>query len=70
MTAESRALTPMHLGRAFTGRDIEDACPCPKAPCGLVDMGDAVPECDHHWPWRARTMRQGHPAALCPGVDR
>lgn len=56
----------MHVGRSWEGREIEDACPCPKEPCGLVDQARAVPECDEHHPSKACSIRQSHPGLLCP----
>lgn len=60
--------TGNHIGRSFLGMaaDIEAACPCPKAPCGLVVQDEVTKACDqHHWS-AAKTMRQSHPAAECP----
>ncbi|MFB8101324.1 hypothetical protein ACFC3O_00555 [Streptomyces sp. NPDC056007] len=57
-----------HIGRSFPGMaaDIEAACPCPKAPCGLVVQDEVTAACgQHHWS-AAKTMRQSHPAAECP----
>ncbi|MFF7631430.1 hypothetical protein [Streptomyces cyaneofuscatus] len=57
-----------HIGRSFPGMDpdIEAACPCAKAPCGLVVQDEVTKACDqHHWS-AAKTMRQSHPAAECP----
>ncbi|MFD0332254.1 hypothetical protein ACFQZC_38680 [Streptacidiphilus monticola] len=45
----------------------EEACPCPKAPCGLVDEPSADPDCRQHHPKYARTMRQAHHPDRCPG---
>ncbi|WP_221763139.1 hypothetical protein [Streptomyces sp. WAC 04229] len=62
--------TDRHIGRSFPGMgtDIEDACPCPKAPCGLVVLDEVTEACDqHHWS-AAKTMRQGHPADQCPAA--
>lgn len=59
--------TGLHVGRAFTGTDLEDSCPCPKAPCGLVIQDMADPACDQHPIDAAKTMRQIHRARLCPG---
>jgi hypothetical protein len=58
-----------HIGRSWISHVIEDTCPCPKAPCGLV-IQDAVTEAcgEHHWS-AAKTTRQSHPAALCPAAD-
>lgn len=60
--------TGQHIGRSFRGMsaDIEAACPCPKAPCGLVIEDGVTEACDqHHWS-AAKTMRQSHPADQCP----
>ncbi|MEU9661886.1 hypothetical protein [Streptomyces chartreusis] len=59
-----------HVGRSFPGmaNDIEAACPCPKAPCGLVIQDEVTEACgQHHWS-AAKTMRQSHPAEQCPGA--
>lgn len=56
----------LHIGRAYEGTAIEDRCPCPKSPCGLVDSQDTHPECREHPFSNAKTMRQGHPAGHCP----
>ncbi|MGI5245082.1 hypothetical protein [Dactylosporangium sp. CA-139066] len=68
-------MTAWHIGRAWSGTEIEDGCPCPKAPCGLVDqaalkVGEACPQHLVN-----KTIRQSHPADACPGrraedVDR
>jgi len=55
-----------HVGRAWTGTRIEDECPCPKAPCGLVDTSQTDPACEHHPVVRGKSIRQGHPADECP----
>jgi len=57
------------MGRQWTGHEIEDQCPCPKAPCGLVDVSQGLPDCEQHNPtnpFLARTMRQMHTAEHCP----
>lgn len=61
----------LHIGRSWTGHPLEDACPCPKAPCGLVVLEQASPECDQHSsnPLQARTMRQIHDSEHCPGIE-
>lgn len=64
----------MHWGRAWTGHAIEDNCPCPKAPCGLVLgmwPGRGYPECEQHnprKPWEMKTMRQSHHEENCPAL--
>ncbi|UTQ77843.1 hypothetical protein [Mycolicibacterium phage Kashi_SSH1] len=55
----------MHIGRSWVNHPVEDACPCPKAPCGLVIANQAV--CDEHRLDGGKTMRQGHSADQCPG---
>jgi hypothetical protein len=59
----------LHVGRSWTGTAIEDDCPCPKAPCGLVDGSDVHPACLHHPFQRAKTFRQIHPADRCPELS-
>lgn len=62
------AETTPHIGRSWSdGRHLEDACPCPQEPCGLVDRMKVVAECDQHPPQAAQTMRQRHEAKDCPG---
>lgn len=60
--------TGNHIGRSWVGHELEDTCPCPKAPCGLV-IQDSIPEdCkQHHWS-AAKTTRQSHPASTCPAA--
>lgn len=55
---------PHHFGRSWSGHDIEDACPCTKAPCGLVSEPSA--ECTEHT--GTKSTRQSHPADACPGA--
>lgn len=61
-------IEPRHVGRSWAGHDIEDSCPCPKEPCGLVDLTRADPRCGEHPLAAGRTMRQGHAASVCPGA--
>lgn len=57
-----------HIGRSWTTHEIEDNCPCPKAPCGLVIQDQVDPTCTEH-PWQAcKSMRQSHPADRCPAA--
>lgn len=54
-----------HIGRSWTGHHLEDTCPCPKAPCGLVPLRTATEGCrEHHWS-AAKSIRQSHPASAC-----
>lgn len=62
-------MSEMHVGRSWAGHPLEDACPCPKAPCGLVIQGQALDACPEHAPGAFKTMRQGHPSEQCPGVQ-
>lgn len=57
-----------HVGRSWAPQhDVEDNCPCPQQPCGLVLGGGISPDCpEHHWS-AAKSMRQMHPAEKCPG---
>jgi hypothetical protein len=57
----------LHIGRSWSDTRLEDGCPCPKQPCGLVGMGSADPSCTEHPPQRIKTIRQSHPASACPG---
>lgn len=41
-------MTTLHVGRTWTGHAIEDACPCPQEPCGLVDISHAHPDAGGH----------------------
>lgn len=55
-----------HMGRSWWPQHfLEDECPCPKEPCGLVDMEKAVPECPEHWFHRAKSMREFHDEEHC-----
>lgn len=59
----------LHLGRSWSGTDLEDGCPCLKAPCGLVVSTGTAPDCvEHGYLHPPRTMRQGHPVERCPAV--
>ncbi|MFC8065448.1 hypothetical protein [Streptomyces sp. NPDC057293] len=65
MTHPARLWAGDHLGRAFTGTQLENACPCPKASCGLVVQDTIRDDCPHHA--HTRSMRQSHSQANCPG---
>lgn len=56
-----------HIGRSWpgSGNPIEAKCPCPKAPCGLVNDSTRDPDCAQHS--ASKTIRQGHAAEKCPG---
>jgi hypothetical protein len=57
-----------HIGRSWQGTRLEDDCPCPKAPCGLVIMDQQDPECPQHALTEAKTIRQTHRVEDCPGM--
>lgn len=59
----------MHVGRSFSGNEIEQTCGCPLTACGLVDTLDLSPECEHHPFSRGKTLRQGHRAEHCPALS-
>ncbi|MCF0086656.1 MULTISPECIES: hypothetical protein [unclassified Streptomyces] len=61
-----------HLGRSFRGMspDIETACPCPKAACGLVIREQVTKKCREHHVSAAKTIRQTHTADQCPGAPQ
>ena len=59
-------MTAIHSGRSWHGHDVEDSCPCNQEACGLVDVFKANPDCTQHPLGRAKSMRQGHDADLCP----
>ncbi len=69
--SQSASAAPMlewhrHFGRSWTGHELEDACPCGKAPCGLVDSEKIDPACPQHALDAAKTIRQTHSATDCP----
>ncbi|MFV2094863.1 hypothetical protein ACFHW1_05140 [Micromonospora sp. LOL_014] len=67
-TADQADPDPMHIGRAFAGNQVEQACACKLAQCGLVDTSDVDPDCEHHPAERRKTMRQMHRASACPAL--
>lgn len=55
-----------HFGRSWSGSSLEDLCPCPQQPCGLVTGADAERlDCPQHAQKYAQTMRQSHLASEC-----
>lgn len=58
-----------HIGRSFNGTRLEDNCPCPKAPCGLVIQDEIDPACTEHPGERAKSIRQSHRADECPATE-
>lgn len=61
------SVTNGHMGRAWSGHSIEDACPCPQEECGLVSTPD--PSCGQHAYAAGKSMRQIHSAENCPSKD-
>lgn len=45
---------------------IEEECPCPVEPCGLIDSDKVDPDCPQHSGFK--TLRSMHDAKDCPGV--
>lgn len=61
---------PAHIGRSFSGTEIEDDCPCEKAPCGLaIDSGVNTDQCAEHSIDEGKAIRQLHSADACPGKE-
>lgn len=58
----------MHIGRTFDDTRLEDDCPCPKEPCGLVRADRLNADCMQHPMLRQKTIRQSHPSFRCPAV--
>lgn len=69
MNTPTPDLPDLHMGRSWSGHPLEDECPCPQEPCGLVSLRGADPECTEHYYTRSKTMRRGHPANRCPGQE-
>ena len=57
----------LHVGRSWTSHPLEDECPCPQEPCGLIAMSKIVAECPQHALGAAKTFRQTHMPENCPG---
>ena len=58
-----------HISRGWPGHThMEDACPCPQEPCGLVAFSRIDPSCTEHPPSRSKTIRNSHPASECPAL--
>ena len=61
----------LHVGRSWRGHHVEDACPCPQEPCGLVDLRRIDPACPQHVFTAAKTIRQSHTPEFCiPSPNR
>lgn len=43
---------------------IEDGCPCPKEPCGMIDSDKVDPDCQQHS--GMKTIRSSHYPEDCP----
>lgn len=59
--------TDLHISRTFTGHSVEDACPCPQAPCGLVIVAAIVHTCPQHGKIGRGTILAMHEGEDCPG---
>lgn len=57
-----------HMGRSWSGHHMEDECPCPQEPCGLIARENAVESCPQHYFGRAKTMRSIHRAEDCAKI--
>lgn len=57
----------MHVARGWFGHEMEDGCPCEKATCGFVVLGEFSSDCTIHT--FTKTIRQGHSEEFCPGSD-
>lgn len=68
MRIEPSMLSNTHIGRSFTGHGLEDSCPCPQEPCGLVSTERITRACPQHGFEAARTIRQSHEAGSCPAA--
>lgn len=56
-----------HIGRSFPGGNwVEESCPCPQEPCGLIDQDKVDPRCTQHTWSAAKTIRQMHYLEDCP----
>jgi hypothetical protein len=63
-------MTEMHIGRSWPGLEphLENECPCPQEPCGLIAESKIDPDCPQH-SWAAtKTIRNSHDAGDCPGA--
>lgn len=58
----------MHIGRSWPGMqpDLEDECPCPQEPCGLIAVEKIDPNCPQHGRGE-KTIRASHLPEHCPG---
>lgn len=65
---ERLRLFGMHSGRSWVGHPLEDACPCPKEACGLVNMSNVDEDCEQHGMGATKTIRQSHFGDDCPGA--
>ena len=61
-------LEALHFGRSWASHPLEDACACPKAPCGLISGREINESCPEHALSAMKTIRQSHPEEACPGV--
>lgn len=67
MSEQEKSAQSPHMGRSWKGHALEDECPCPQEPCGLVSLDNVNNDCPQHGWGAFKTMRQGHNPANCPG---
>ena len=69
MDAEDAGINRMygirHISRSFVGLDLEEDCPCGKAPCGMVDTSQVDENCEQHSVRFSKTIRRAHLAEDC-----
>lgn len=66
--SEDREEPAQHIGRSWGDHPLEDGCPCPQAPCGLVSTDEVSADCPEHPMQRGKTIRQSHSATECPAL--
>lgn len=62
----------LHVGRHWPSEygkrgTLEEECPCPTEPCGMIAESKIDPECPQHSMKAGRTIRASHYAVDCPG---
>lgn len=57
-----------HMGRSWSGHHMEDECPCPQEPCGLIARDKVVETCPQHYFGRSKTMRSIHRVEDCERI--
>lgn len=57
-----------HMGRSWSGHHMEDECPCPQEPCGLISRKKVVDNCPQHALGSSKTMRSIHLEEDCERI--